>query len=165
MIIENEVWKDIAGYEGRYQVSNMGNVRRASYTIAKDDNSYTVPDTLLRPHIDGDYLYVNFDNRSFAIHRLVGKAFLDNPEDRYTLYHKDGNKFNNRSDNLEWSIKKFHGKTKPPVYRGKKVKCLDNGKIYDNMKQAAEDTHIGYERISHSAYTGAKVKGHTFVFV
>lgn len=97
-----EVWKDIEGYEGKYQVSNLGNVR--SFTRwGKGKN--------LKPSASGNpgpYKHVQLvgkgrgDVRSCNIHRLVAKAFVENPEGYPEINHKDGNTLNNVADNLEW---------------------------------------------------------------
>lgn len=91
----NEIWKDVRGFEGLYQVSNLGNIK-SSYTkkIRKPGNNGT------------GYYYVNLrkNNKSFNhyVHRLVAEAFLDNPNGYSCVNHKDENPSNNCIDNLEW---------------------------------------------------------------
>lgn len=95
-----EVWKDIDGYDGRYQVSNLGNVR----SIRVGEHNHTI---ILKPMIQKNgYLYVALwkDNKkkNKLIHRLVALAFVDNPNDYSEVNHKDENKENNVANNLEW---------------------------------------------------------------
>lgn len=90
-----EIWKDIEGYEGLYQVSNLGRVKRITTNrILKSSK-----------HVSG-YLMVNLSKNSVTshqrIHRLVAQAFIPNPENKHDINHIDENKTNNHVSNLEW---------------------------------------------------------------
>ena len=96
----NEIWKDIIGYN-QYQISNYGNVKTTA-------NKFTRKERLLKPlRQQKGYFRVALwkDNKSkfFLIHRLVAEYFIDNPENKKTINHIDGNKSNNHIDNLEWN--------------------------------------------------------------
>ena len=95
-----EIWKDIAGYEGLYQVSNLGKVRSLRYK-----NRDETRELYLKPHTRG-YLQVelhkNGDRKMFTVHRLVALAFVDGYEEDKQVNHIDENKKNNVSTNLEW---------------------------------------------------------------
>ncbi len=90
-----EIWKEIIGYEGRYKISNLGNV----HSMKTEDN------LKLKTDIHG-YCYVNlFDglkHKSYKIHRLVATHFLDNPENKPQVNHLDFDRQNNKINNLEW---------------------------------------------------------------
>lgn len=91
----NEIYKDIPGYEGLYQISNLGNVKsvKKNKLLAKNNNGT-------------GYLYARLSKNSQVknhyIHRLVAIAFLDNPDNLPQVNHIDEDKTNNRVDNLEW---------------------------------------------------------------
>lgn len=106
MSLINEIWKDITGYEGLYQVSSFGRVKSL---IKKDSNGRIWPENIIKTYIS-NYGYENVTftikgNRTpvFKLHRLVAQSFIDNPDNKSTVNHKDGNKLNNRLDNLEWA--------------------------------------------------------------
>lgn len=95
--MEQEIWKDIEGYEGLYQVSNLGRVRGFVRVKGKILCYHTNADGYLQSE-----LRKNGRKRKFYTHRLVAKAFLPNPNNFPEVNHKDENKQNNRVDNLEW---------------------------------------------------------------
>ena len=106
----NEIWKDVEGYEGLYQVSNLGRVK----SLEKIDASgHRLKEIIMKADTsNGRYLRVSFykdkKNRVFSIHRLVAKAFIPNPNDLPCVNHKDENTFNNCASNLEWCTQKYN---------------------------------------------------------
>lgn len=102
-----EVWKDIKGYEGLYQISNFGNVKALEKSVWNGKTNLYFPEIIRKPNFDKDgYLNITLSKNSkaktFKIHRLVAKAFIDNPGNLPEVNHKDGNKSNNFVNNLEW---------------------------------------------------------------
>lgn len=103
-----EIWKDIDGYGGKYQISNCGNVR--SFSRWKNG-------ALLKGGMcgkPGPYRTVQLvksgrrDVKQYYIHRLVAMHFLDNKNDLPEVNHIDGNTLNNRVENLEWCTRKYN---------------------------------------------------------
>jgi hypothetical protein len=102
----DEIWKDIVGFEGRYQVSNIGNIRGLSRPlIYKDGRKGTLPGKPIKGVISSTgYICVTLDSKSRRlVHRLVAEAFLPQQKYRVIVNHIDGNKANNCLNNLEWA--------------------------------------------------------------
>lgn len=111
-----EIWKDVAGYEGKYQISNAGTVRsltrmtypvdgrkpyiRHGQVIAWVVNRLGYPQVSIWAN-DGTYIKAK-------VHRLVADAFVDNPLALKEINHKDENKLNNRAENLEYCTHKYN---------------------------------------------------------
>ena len=135
--MENEIWKDIEGYEGMYQVSNLGRVRSLDRYITKPHprngvlTRYFQRGTVIVCHVKrngyvGVMLKVGGNKKNFMVHRLVAKAFVPGFFEKADVNHKDCNRANNRADNLEWltrrdnlmyadAMDKIHAKQRKPI--------------------------------------------------
>ena len=148
-----EIWKDVAGFEGFYQISNMGNVRSMERLVSFGKQKRTVPaiERIKRTDKRG-YLTVTLSKenkiKNAKIHRLVAEAFVPNPHNLPEVNHKDENKQNNCADNLEWCEHLYNAiyGTKLERQREKKsipiVQCDLNGnhlREYASAKQAELD--------------------------
>lgn len=106
MIYLNEIWRDINNYEGLYQVSNYGRIKRLG-------NAKNMKEKILRPikHSRG-YLRIGLHKNGFQkdyfIHRLVAQAFIINSINLPEVNHRDENKHNNKVCNLEWCSSKYN---------------------------------------------------------
>lgn len=114
-----EIWKDIPGYEGFYQISNCGRVKsleRDTTSIHKNgnilqktvrhENEKIMSGNIKRTGYIEISLSKNGKTKYFLVHRLVAQAFIPNPEKLKTVNHKDENKENNYVENLEWLSQK-----------------------------------------------------------
>ena len=105
----DEIWKDIPDYEGLYQVSNLGRIKRLEH---KRKNNLINTDSTYKEHIlkpakqTSEYMYIvlckNGKTKGFRVHRLVAQTFIPNPENKPQVNHIDTNKSNNNVNNLEW---------------------------------------------------------------
>ena len=104
-----EIWKDIEGYKGLYQVSNLGRVRSLDRRVIRPDGSImSFRGRMLKQGLTPKfYLKVYPSKRSkkesLQVHRLVALSFIPNPENKSDVNHIDGNKQNNNVKNLEWA--------------------------------------------------------------
>ena len=107
--MKNEEWRDVAGYEGLYQVSDQGRVKSLERTfIDKSGRERYVKECILKPGMDkGGYLRVGLcdgeKRKTFKVHRLVCEAFHENPDNKPQVNHINEDKADNRASNLEWA--------------------------------------------------------------
>lgn len=139
-----EIWKDIDGFEGDYQISNLGNVLSLKYGKHR----------LLSINKSGCYAQVILSkNGKFtakSVHKLVALAFIPNPNCYPIINHKDTNPFNNEVSNLEWCTYKYNNE-----YNGRIEKCRD--KIRQTLLSKTEHhkmTPQQIENIRKGAYKG-----------
>ena len=150
-----EKWKNIKGYEGRYQISTFGRVRSF---INNSHQKYKTP-KILQDSVNKGYHFVRLQKngqiKNKLVHRLVAEAFLPNPNSKLEVNHKDGNKSNNHVLNLEWAT---HSENVSHMYRKlgykakgglkkKKTLCVETGTIYNSLMEAGRQTNTDYSLI------------------
>ncbi len=109
--LDDEVWKDIPGYEGIYQASTFGRIKALSKILKHWKGGDSLfKEAILRPRKAKGYvsvaLYNNLIRKDIDIHRLIALTFIPNPENKPEVNHKDGIKTNNKVGNLEWNTSK-----------------------------------------------------------
>ena len=184
-----EIWKDIEGYEGFYQVSNHGRVKSLDRYVKHSTNHVRF--------CKGKELYISGGKSSypsvvlykhgtkpkqFQVHRLVAQAFVPNLENKPAVNHIDGDKSNNIADNLEWVT--YSENTNHAIQLGLfdprlsnlinrqaiekrmvTIHCVETGVEYLGYAEAAKATGLSSESICRSIHSGCSIKGHTFVIV
>lgn len=181
-----EIWKDIEGYEGRYQVSNLGQVKRlASVTTGRWGITHLKELIMKQTSDDEGYLSVGLtkDNKqtSYRVHRLVAQAFIPNLENKPEVNHKDGVKYNNLSTNLEWCTDSEnmihaleHGLFRPNRHHlasishlgtaktSKRVRCIETGQIFRSQLEADRQLGLRDGSVSNARLHNRPVNGMTF---
>jgi len=154
-IIDKEIWKDIVGYEGIYQISNLGRVKSLERFILRKTNIYSyIRERILKQNLNNwGYFLVNLykdkKSKSIKVHRFVGFNFIPNPSNLPQINHIDGIKTNNKVENLEWSNKSMNQihayKTKliKPTKGEKNGKSkLTNNDVINIRKRANDQTRV-----------------------
>lgn len=138
--LENEEWREMAGYEGLYWVSNLGRVcaiprKGTQGGLMKgyvDRKGYII----LTLRKDGTQL-------SRRLHRMVAETFIPNPDNLPEVNHKDENKLNNNVENLEWCTTLYNHEYGTRTLRcGRPIRCVETGKEYPGAKWAAKELNL-----------------------
>lgn len=154
-----EIWKDIEGYEGLYQVSNLGNVKSLNYKhtgkervlkTAKDKDNYLVVG-----------LYKEAKLKTHRVHRLVAQSFIPNSKNLPQINHKDEDKTNNCVENLEFCDRKYNcnfGTRNQRVAESnsKRVLCVENGVVYSSTMEVQRQ--LGFSNGNISSACNGKLK-------
>ena len=101
-----EIWKDIIGYEGYYQISSLGKIKSIKRFRGNGKGGYIQKEKYIKGWTNGGYIRVSLCSllfkQGFFLHRIIAVAFIPNPENKPCINHIDGNKKNNSLNNLEW---------------------------------------------------------------
>lgn len=151
-----EIFKDIEGFEGLYQVSNLGKVKSLNYRHKKIEkilkpfkNNYGYLIVILWK--DGKY-------KHFTVQRLVADAFIPNPENKPEVNHKNELKDDNRSENLEWCDSKYninYGTRNERLSKkltnrkdlSKRILCVETNTVYLSSMEAERQIGINHSNI------------------
>lgn len=169
----HEVWRDIADFEGLYQVSNFGRVRSLDRVVKHGSSQMRLKGRVLSPRVPTPYLGVILSKNGKAypkrIHRLVAQEFVPNPDNLPAVDHIDGDKTNNAASNLRWCSQKqnigyandkgllrtvpYSERTEEQKKRysesRKKTIVRSDGKVYRCTSDAAQDMGVTYAAVMH----------------
>ena len=159
-----EQWKDIEGYEGHYQVSNLGRVKSLQRVVkSKSKGTRLVKERILSAAINKNGYYcvvlsILGKRKNMSVHRLVATTFIQNPLGFNEINHKDENKLNNNANNLEWCDRVYNAnygtgvnrcsqkKWKPVAMINKDTKQVE--RTFRSAREASSNTGIDFRRIS-----------------
>lgn len=181
-----EEWRDIQGYEGLYQVSNLGRVKSLAREMSESHKGtpYTrhYPERILSEGNDGAgyklcWLSKNGKGKSIRVHRLVALAFIPNPNNLRYVNHRDENKANNNVENLEWCTPVYNANYGTAIERRVNVQIPKQNKsvyqldmdgnvleVFPSVKEASRIT--GVNNISAAARGLLKhSKGYKWMYV
>lgn len=166
-----EEWRDVVGYEGLYQVSNLGRVKGVARKVNRNGHMVSVPERLLNQNDNTNgYLRVSLSKGNHTkqafVHRLVAEAFVDNPKGCKYIDHLDNDRHNNHVDNLAWctqseniaaSYARGQRKYVPMSEEARarvtkkiaKPVVRSDGKIYPSVTSAAKDLGVTMAMVSH----------------
>ena len=155
--MSTEIWKDIKGYEGLYQVSNLGNVKSLDH-ISSDGHLYK--GKMLNPKgnkLGYKRIHVSKYGKAewLSVHRLVAEAFIRKPCSEYDIVnHLDNNPSNNRASNLEWTT--YKGNMQWAAAQGRMKGCPQNlKKAHENSRKAVIATDKNGKRYYFKSQTEA----------
>lgn len=154
-----EEWRPVKGYEGLYEVSNMGRVKSLHASQGR----------ILKQGTSHGYMLVNLCKDGICnmkqVHRLVATAFIRNPNNYEVVNHKDGNKKNNTVDNLEWCTQRYN--IRHACRNGlMNVNALKKSVIlykicgeYDSITEAAEALGVSRQSLSRAIHKNISIHG------
>lgn len=156
-----EIWKDVPGYFGKYQVSDKGNVKRFT-----SNGTYKPMSIIGRAN---GYRQVklcrNGIYKVYLVHRLVALTFIPNPSNYTEVNHIDGVRHNNSIDNLEWIshrdniIHSYKYLNRNHGCRHTRVICLDTQEVFYSITEAAKSINVSNSSLSSCIKHGWKAGG------
>lgn len=156
-----EIWLPVVGYEGLYEVSNLGNVKTLGMVVAHSDGRVRhckgklmkTSECSKRDEAEKGYLEVrltneNKESKAHRVHRLVAEAFIENVDNKPIVNHIDGDKHNNNVDNLEWA-----------TYSENNQHAYDNNLRTDNKQVVMYDCNDNIVKIFNSLHEAGRSVG------
>lgn len=153
-----EEWRKTSILPSNIEVSNLGNVRKyvnSTDTVAMKINQYS------------GYSSINYESNTYHVHRLIADAFVPNPDNLSSVNHKNGDKTDNRAENLEWvsQSSNFYKNYVKGSDSRKKVYCKELDKVFGTLQAASFFTLIPQVVLSESIRTETPVYTLSFKYI
>ncbi len=171
--MEIEIWEKVKNYEGIYEISSLGRVKR----LWKNGKSRINHPVVYWNKYKVAYLSKNSKRKAISLHRLVAVAFIPNPENKPFINHINGIKTDNRVVNLEWctpsentihayNVLGFKNKPSKGKFNGKSKKVIDTstGLIYDCLREVSDIFAINYSTLINQL-SGHKRNNTNFIYL
>ena len=161
--MKEEIWKPVVGFEGRYEVSNLGNVRSLNYR-----NTGKTKERKIVTNNMGYFLVTLGRYDRFLVHRLVAQAFIPNPDNLPCVNHKNRIRTDNRCENLEFCTVAYNNKYSDVCGRGRKpvIKYTKEGVFveeFESTQEASRQTGLSQGNI-YSCCVGRRNHTGGFIF-
>ncbi|MBZ5857775.1 NUMOD4 domain-containing protein [Flavihumibacter profundi] len=155
------IWRPVKNYEGLYEINKDGEVR----SLHKRNFEKIMPQRIGRGGYNTVRLSKNGRDSTKYVHRLLGFAFIINPDNKPIINHKDCNKLNNHIDNLEWvnqSENMKHAYNAGVLYKNLganhheavRLQSMETGELFETIKEAAEKAGVNYNTFRNSLNSG-----------
>lgn len=183
--LEGEVFKQFP-YESYIHVSNYGRVYVPTHTYLTSLNHIRYYKGKMLHQVEQEYLSVSLHGKTYSVHRLVAQTFLSNLENKATVNHKDGNKWNNLVSNLEWATQRENNlhafatglnhidydslvekRNLACLKLSKRVRCIEDNKVFTSFSECARYYKLGNSTIQDAIRAGRPVicVGKSFEYV
>lgn len=151
--LPNEIWKDISGYKGLYEISNLGRVKHLAFISDNKRDAFANKVFICSTKFSKGYIQVHLKDefgyrKLWYVHKLVALAFIPNPNGYNHINHKDENKENNKAENLEWCTTLYNN-----TYNNRHIKAGVKQRRYIKIYKSVKNEKVLIDTIKISDIT------------